>query len=97
MVNGSLFADGLLAKGICGLIREEDIYKVKGRPLLNGLFGVPKDEIADGVAVHRLIMNLIPLNRICRPLSGDVSGIFFTAPDKEAIVRFSKSVSHVWI
>ena len=48
---------GLLAKGICGLIREEDIYKVKGRPLSNGLFRVPKDEIADGVAVHRLIMN----------------------------------------
>lgn len=54
------------------MIREDDIYQVGGRPLLNGLFGVPKDECVGGVAVHRLIMNLI-LNRICRPLSGDVS------------------------
>eukprot|EP00913_Durusdinium_trenchii_P011305 g10617.t1 len=38
-------------------------------------------------------MNLIPLNRICRPLSGDVSGIFFTAPDKEAIAQEGPALS----
>lgn len=55
--------EGLLAKGICGLIRKEDVFQVKDRPLLNGLFGVPKDECFEGVQVHRLIVNLIPLNR----------------------------------
>ena len=64
---------GLLTKGICGLIREDQIYRVKGKPLFNGFFGVPKDEMDGTTPVHRLIMNLIPLNRICRPMSGDVS------------------------
>eukprot|EP00438_Fugacium_kawagutii_P015746 Skav233435 [mRNA] locus=scaffold1486:284964:287666:- [translate_table: standard] len=40
----------------------------------NGLFGVTKDELAgDGTEIFRLIMNLVPLNGICEPLSGDVS------------------------
>ena len=61
---------GLLAKRICGLIRDEDVFQVQGRPLLNGLFGAPKDEMIHGQPVCRLIMNLILLNRICRPVGG---------------------------
>ena len=64
---------GLLEKGVCGLIGEDQVFRVEGKLLLNGLFGVPKDEDVNGVPVHRLIMNLIPLNRICRPMSGDIS------------------------
>ena len=64
---------GLLAKGVCKLIKEDEVFKVHGRPLLNGMFGVSKDEFVDGVEVFRLIMNLVPVNKLCRSLVGDVS------------------------
>ena len=64
---------GLLSRGICGLIPESQVYKVEGKPLLNGLFGVLKEETFQGHEVHRLIMNLVPLNKLCRPITGDVS------------------------
>ena len=44
-----------------------------GQPVLNGLFGVSKEEFSGGWEVMRLIMNLIPVNRLCRNLGGDVS------------------------
>ena len=49
------------------------MYHVDGKPLLNGLFGVSKDEFQNGWETQRLIMNLIPVNRICRNLGGDLS------------------------
>ena len=80
---------GLLEKGVCGLIGEDAVFRVQGKLLLNGLFGVPKDEDAQG-----LIMNLIPLNRICRPMSGDISTLpawpsmhpFALGPDETLMV-----------
>ena len=39
-------ARGLLEKGICGLIRESEVHHIQGKPLFNGLFGVPKDEVS---------------------------------------------------
>ena len=85
---------GLLEKGVCGLIGEDAVFRVQGKLLLNGLFGVPKDEDAQGTPVHRLIMNLIPLNRICRPMSGDISTLpawpsmhpFALGPDETLMV-----------
>ena len=65
--------EGLLSRGICGIIRESQIHRVEGRPLLNGLFGVLKEETDGGHEVHRLIMNLIPLNKLCKGVEGDVS------------------------
>eukprot|EP00438_Fugacium_kawagutii_P001317 Skav226301 [mRNA] locus=scaffold3301:342063:352131:+ [translate_table: standard] len=64
---------GLLASGICTLLPERELYHVKGRPLLNGLFGVSKGEWVQGIEMHRLIMNLVPLNAICRGIQGDVA------------------------
>eukprot|EP00435_Cladocopium_sp_Y103_P017184 s1936_g4.t1 len=64
---------GLLASGICGLLPEDQLFQVKGRPLLNGIFGVSKGEYSDGIESHRLIMNPVPLNNLCRPIQGDVS------------------------
>ena len=49
------------------------LYHLEGKPLLNGFFGVTKDEFKDGWEVYRLIMNLIPVNKICRNLGGDLS------------------------
>lgn len=63
---------GLVSTGVCCLIKEDDVFHVDGAPLLNGLFGVTKDEWHEGHEVYRLIMNLIPLNGIAEPLRGDV-------------------------
>ena len=65
-------AAGLVSKGICGIIGEDEVFRVGDQLLLNGLFGVSKNEWKDGVEVHRLIMNLIPVNDICRGIEGDV-------------------------
>ena len=64
---------GLLSKGVCRVMAQSDIFHLDGKPLMNGLFGVSKDEIVNGVAVHRLIMNLVPVNKLCRNLGADVS------------------------
>ena len=64
---------GLLAKGVCTLIPEQKVYHVEGRPLQNGLFGVSKGEFDGPYEVMRLIMNLVPVNKLCRNLGGDVS------------------------
>ena len=52
---------------------ESQLHHMQGRPLLNGLFGVLKEETHKGQPVHRLIMNLVPLNRPCKSITGDVS------------------------
>ena len=66
-------AQGLISQGICSVIGEDEVFKVKGMPVLNGLFGVSKGEWNGPVEVHRLIMNLIPINRLVRGIEGDVS------------------------
>ena len=55
-----------------------ELHHVNGRPLLNGLFAVSKQETAVGAdgqsfEVCRLIMNLVPTNSCCRSLVGDTS------------------------
>eukprot|EP00438_Fugacium_kawagutii_P025002 Skav224823 [mRNA] locus=scaffold613:211653:214870:- [translate_table: standard] len=98
MVDEADWADvckGLLKSGICGLILEEDIFKVNGVPLLNGLFGVTKDETtAEGTEVFRLIMNLVPFNQISMSLAGDVNTLpnwsmmtpYYLAPGEDLLV-----------
>ena len=55
-----------------------EIHHVGGKPLLNGLFAVGKNECARDAEgqvfeVCRLIMNLVPTNSCCRNLTGDTS------------------------
>ena len=64
---------GLISCGICELMPLREIYHIDGKPLLNGLFGVSKDEFKNGWEVFRLIMNLVPVNKLCRNLGGDIS------------------------
>ena len=71
--NWSTFCAELLAKGIFSRIHESEVYRVGGRPLVNGLFGVSKNEFSNGWETQRIIMNMIPLNRICRSFDGDIS------------------------
>ena len=63
---------GLLEKGVCELIREEDILAPGGHRVMGGLFGVAKNETCGEHAVLRLIMNCIPLNALFRPFLGDL-------------------------
>ena len=64
---------GLVEAGVCTFIEESEVFEVAGKPVLNGLFGVTKDDFTDsGVEIYRLIMNLIPLNALCKPMAGDV-------------------------
>ena len=66
------FCSNLIRLGVFSVIHEDDIYRVKGEPVLNGLFGVSKQEFSNSFEVMRIIMNLIPLNGICREFAGDV-------------------------
>ena len=61
---------GLISSGVCTFIPEEEIFTTKTGLVLNGMFGVSKDETTPtGVPIYRLIMNLIPLNALCKPLA----------------------------
>ena len=86
---------GLVETGVCCFLEEHEIFEVNGGPLLNGLFGVTKDEVtSEGVEIFRLIMNLIPLNNLCKPLTGDVDTLpswgsmspFFMQPSEQLLV-----------
>ena len=63
---------GLVNAGVCTLLLRDEVFEGPEGPLVNGLFGVTKDEMDGDVEVYRLIMNLIPLNSICQGIRGDV-------------------------
>ena len=63
---------GLVDAGVCTLLLRDEVFEGPDGPLVNGLFGVTKDEMDGDVEVYRLIMNLIPLNANCQGIRGDV-------------------------
>ena len=63
---------GLVNTGICTFLEREEVFSLGEDLLLNGLFGVSKDEWVHETEVFRLIMNLVPLNGIAHSLRGDV-------------------------
>ncbi len=85
---------GLVSSGICSFLCEEEVFSTDAGLLLNGLFGVTKDEWKDGAEVFRLIMNLIPFNSIAQPLSGDIATLpgwaqmssFFIQPTENLLI-----------
>ena len=86
---------GLVHSRVCVFIEEDSVFHTSSGPLLNGLFGVTKEEFTpEGVEIFRLIMNLTPLNALCKPLAGDVdtlpcwSGMhpFFIQPSEGLLV-----------
>ena len=64
---------GLLDRGICEVMPLSEVYHLNGKPILSGMFGVSKNEFCNGWETFRLIMNLVPVNRLCRNLAGDIS------------------------
>ena len=86
---------GLVSSGVCTFIEEADVFDTGQGPLLNGLFGVTKEDwTSEGVEIFRLIMNLIPLNHLCMPMAGDVNTLpswggmspFFLQPHEVLLV-----------
>ena len=65
-------AAGLIRTEICGVLPVSKLHHVGGTPLLSGMFAVSENETLDGVELHRLIMNLVPLNNLCKSVQGDV-------------------------
>ena len=109
-----MVCQGLVSSGVCEFIPESDIFDTGSGPLLNGMFGVPKDEkTPQGIEIFRLIMNLIPLNNLCKPLSGDVDSLpswstmspFFLQPNERLLVSsqdvkcffYTMAVPRCWV
>ena len=67
-----LLARGLVERGLCKVMSEEQLHHIGSQPLLNGLFAVGKDEVKNNISVSRLIMNLKPWNAISHSLSAEV-------------------------
>lgn len=62
---------GLVQRGLCQVVGLKDLAHFGGRPLLNGMFAVSKQEYVGTTELCRLIMNLKPLNANCRALEAD--------------------------
>lgn len=66
------FCRNLMERGVFSRVHEDDVHRVGGQMILNGLFGVSKGDFDGPWEVMRLIMNLVPVNRVCRSMDGDV-------------------------
>ena len=82
---------GLVSSGLCEVLPLGEVYHLRGQPVLNGLFGVSKDEFSGSWEVFRLIMNLVPVNKLCRNLGGDVS----TLPNWSGMTAYVMDGNHV--
>ena len=61
----------LVSRNICTWVPEEDVLRVGGCRVLNGLFGVGKGKfLDDGREIQRVIMNLIPSNHVFEQAKG---------------------------
>ena len=67
-----LVCEKLVSYNICTILPLDQLHHVKGQPLLSGMFAVGKGDFIGSMEVHRIIMNLIPLNQNCRSLHSDV-------------------------
>ena len=75
---GVLIAQNLLELGLVRVLSDNELIKIGGRPLLNGLFGVTKGKPvpeAPNLEVLRLIMNLTASNSVMKELKGDIPAL----------------------
>lgn len=67
----SKLSDLLVSRNICKWVEEESVLQVGGCRVLNGMFGVGKGKyLDDGREYQRVIMNLIPSNRVFEQARG---------------------------
>lgn len=65
----------LVGRNICGWVPEDEVLRVGGVKVLNGVFGVGKGKFLDEnneIEILRVIMNLKPTNRIMKHAEGSV-------------------------
>lgn len=69
-------ADELVSRGICFWFPLSRVKRIRGTPVLNGLFGVPKQTLTpEGLPILRVIMNLVPGNSITKQIRGAVRNL----------------------
>ena len=66
-----------LLQGIFGVVRSNEVIVHNGKPLLNGVFGVSKNEHVPGTDqdILRMVFNFIPMNGVQEMLAGDVRSL----------------------
>ena len=66
----------LVKRGVCRWIPLAAVHEVRGKKLLNGLFGVEKPaKTSSGSQVLRVIMNLVPSNACLKQLQGAIESL----------------------
>ena len=71
-----LLARELVQRGVCRWIPLSSVFEVRGKKLLNGLFGVQKPaKTPNGEPVLRVIMNLVPSNACLKQLQGAIESL----------------------
>ena len=89
-------AQELVSRNICRWIDLEEVHVVQGRKLLNGMFGVTKPSTTDeGLPVLRVIMNLIPINKITHQLPGAVDSLPAITAWQSTVLDGEESIA-VW-
>ena len=90
---------GLVKHKVCCYLPLSEVCQVNNEPVLNGLFSVGKNEWVGDLESQRLIMNLVPLNRICKSLRSDVGTLpalpamnSFLLEDGECLVLSSEDI-----
>ena len=69
-------AKELIRRGVCRWIPLSSVFEVRGRKVLNGLFGVQKPtKTPRGDPVLRVIMNLVPSNACLKQLQGAIENL----------------------
>ena len=87
-------AEELVSRNICRWIDLEEVHVVQGKKLLNGMFRVSKPSLTDdGLPVLRVIMNLVPINKITHQLPGAVDSLPATTAWQSTVLDGDESVS----
>jgi hypothetical protein len=75
------------------------VYHLNNQPLFSGLFAVSKEEMSGDWEVCRLIMNMVPVKRLCRSMGGDISTLPswagmspFVLEDSEVLLMSSEDI-----
>eukprot|EP00435_Cladocopium_sp_Y103_P026117 s1612_g6.t1 len=70
------FFNLLVERRICNWIADDDVLKINGQQVLNGMFAVGKGSfLPNGEELQRTIMNLVPTNSCFRQIEGATSDL----------------------
>ncbi|CAK0891233.1 unnamed protein product [Prorocentrum cordatum] len=89
---------GLLERGLVAPLRRSDLLHIRGEPVVNGLFGVLKDDLVPsgplaGQPQLRLIMNLTASNQLMGELPLDIAKLPFYAQWRNIIIDVGEELA----